>query len=131
MKTINFWGYLLCPLFTLLSLGSFSQGSDTQAGATSVPITLPFSASGSTVSAANNYNVGGYTFDDGPDWYYYYCATSTATIWVNIAFTPGGLANPVMPSISVLDGSGTLVAQTQVFGDVSGSYGIPFTPISG
>ncbi|MDF3029407.1 MAG: Ig domain protein group 2 domain protein [Fluviicola sp.] len=130
MKTTTFRGYLL-PLFILLSFSGFSQGSDTQAGATASPITLPFNAAGSTSTAANNYDAVGTTFDDGPDWYYYYCATSSATIWVNIAFTPGGLANPVMPSITVLDGTGTLLGQTQVFGDISGSYGIPFTPLSG
>ncbi|MGV3609763.1 MAG: Ig-like domain-containing protein [Fluviicola sp.] len=131
MKTTNFWGYLMLPLFIFLGFSVLSQGADTQAGATSVPISLPFNATGSTVSAANNYNAAGTTFDDGPDWYYYYCAPSAATLWVTITFTPGGLANPVMPSITVLDGTGTLLGQTQVFGDVSGTYGIPFTPIAG
>jgi gliding motility-associated-like protein len=131
MKTINFWGYLILPLFTFLGFSALSQGSDTQAGATSVPISLPFNAAGSTVGATNNYNAAGTTFDDGPDWYYYYCAPTSATLWVTITFTPGGLANPVMPSITVLDGTGTLLGQTQVFGDVSGTYGIPFTPLAG
>ncbi len=131
MKKTIFWGYLLFPLFTMLGFLTFSQGSDTQAGAFASPIIVPFSAAGSTTSAANNYNAAGYTFDDGPDWYYYYCAPTTATLWVTITFTPGGLPNPVMPSISVLDGTGTLLAQTQIFGDLSGTYGIPFTPLAG
>jgi gliding motility-associated-like protein len=132
MKTTTFRDYILIPLFTFfLGFSVLSQGSDTQAGAFASPITLPFSATGSTTSANDDYNISGYTFDDGPDWYYYYCATSSATIWVNIAFTPGGLANPVMPSISIITTGGVLVGQTQVFGDVSGSYGIPFTPVSG
>lgn len=131
MKTTTFLGYLILPLVTCFGLSAFAQGSDTQAGATSVPISVPFSAAGTTVGAANNYNAAGTTFDDGPDWYYYYCAPSAATLWVTITFTPGGLANPVMPSISVLDASGTLLGQTQVFGDVSGTYGIPFTPLAG
>ncbi len=131
MKTTIFWGYILLPLFSLLGFSVFSQGADTQAGATAVPISVPLNASGSTTSAANNYNAAGTTFDDGPDWYYYYCAPTNATLWVTITFTPGGLANPVMPSITVLDGIGTLLGQTQIFGDVSGTYGIPFTPLAG
>ena len=131
MKTTTSWGYLIVPLFILFHFSTFSQGSDTQAGATGVPISVPFNANGSTTAANNNYDAAGTTFDDGPDWYYYYCAPTGTTLWVTITFTPGGLANPVMPSISILDGTGTLLGQTQVFGDVSGTYGIPFTPLAG
>ncbi|AEA44326.1 Ig-like domain-containing protein [Fluviicola taffensis] len=131
MKTTIFWGYFLFPLFTLLGLSAFSQGSDTQAGATGVPVTLPFAATGSTVSATNNYDIGGTTVDDGPDWFYYHCATSNATIWVTITFTPN-ITNPVLPSITILDATGvTLLGQTQIFGDNSGTYGIPYTPTAG
>ena len=131
MKTTTFWGYFILPLFIFSGLTGFSQGADTQAGATSVPVSVPLNASGSTIGAANNLDAAGTTFDDGPDWYYYYCSPSNATLWVTITFTPGGLANPVMPSITVLNSTGTLLAQTQVFGDISGTYGIPFTPTAG
>ncbi len=131
MKKHVFWGYLILALFTFLGFYSFSQGANTQAGATGVPITLPFTAAGSTTSATNEYDDLSYTYDDGPDWYYYYCAPSSATIWVTATFTPGGLANPIMPSVSILTTGGVLVGQTQIFGDLSGTYGIPFTPIAG
>lgn len=131
MKKHILWSCLLLTLFSFSGFRTFSQGANTQTGAMLVPISLPFTASGSTTSATNEYDNLGYTYDDGPDWYYYYCPTSSATIWVSIAFTPGGLSNPVMPSISIITSGGTLVGQTQVFGDVSGSYGIPFTPTVG
>ncbi|MNK18571.1 Leupeptin-inactivating enzyme 1 precursor [compost metagenome] len=131
MKKHVFWGYYLFPLFILLGFQLFSQGADTQAGAASAPITLPFSSAGSTVGATNNYDMVGTTVDDGPDWYYYYCSPSNATIWVTITFTPS-TASPVGPSITVLNSTGaTLLGQTQIAGDYSGTYGIPYTPAAG
>lgn len=132
MKTNFFWGTLCLPICLLLNLSAFSQGSDDPASAVFAPISLPFNAFGSTAFATNDYDNAGTAFDDGPDWFYYYCATSSATIWTTISFTPGGTSNPVAPSVTIFDAAtGTLIGQTQVLGDNSGTYGIPFTPIAG
>ncbi len=132
MKKNIFLGYLLLPLFSILSLFVLSQGADDPTSASLVPISLPLNTVGSTTFATNDYDDAGTVFDDGPDWFYYYCATSSATIWTTIAFTPGGSANPVLPHITIFDAlTGTAVAGTEVFGDDSGTYGIPFTPIAG
>ena len=56
---------------------AFAQGGDTQATASGLPITLPFSASGSTIGAVDNVNdvTSGIAFGaiTGPDWLYYFC----------------------------------------------------------
>jgi gliding motility-associated-like protein len=124
----------LVLLFNILSGVSFGQGSDTQAGATGVPIGVPFNANGTTVGATNNFDQAGYNFDDGPDWYYYFCATNTNTIWITLTMTPSA-ANPVYPNITILSSltapANSVVAQTQIFGDNSGTLGIPYTPLVG
>jgi gliding motility-associated-like protein len=135
MKT--FFSPTLSLLFISLffATASFSQGSSTSGGAFASPITLPLNAAGSTVGAVNDYDdvtAGGtYLYDDGPDWFYYYCATSTAPIYTTLTFTPGGLATPVLPSITVVTSAGVLVAQAQIFGDDSGTLGCYFTPVAG
>ncbi|WP_430404358.1 PKD domain-containing protein [Fluviicola sp.] len=132
MKKYIFRGYILLPLFFLLSLSAFSQGGDDDITASFSPITLPFNALGSTVFANNDFDDITSAFDDGPDWFYYYCATSSATIWTTISFTPGGLANPVFPQIVIYNATTLdVVAITQVAGDNSGTMGAPFEPVAG
>lgn len=132
MKKNIHWTYVLLPVFFLLNFTGFSQGADDPTSAGFSPISLPLNALGSTTFAVNDYDDLSSAFDDGPDWFYYYCATSSATIWTTISFTPGGTANPVLPEITIFDAfTGTPIAQTQVFGDDSGTYGIPFDPVAG
>jgi gliding motility-associated-like protein len=85
---------------------SFSQGADTPAGATGVPVSIPFSAAGTTVGAANNVDsdptAGVVTIDGGNDWFYYFCATTTGV--VNITLTYNGSAVPqIFPSLQVFN----------------------------
>ena len=132
MKKNKFWSYLLLPIFLLLNQTAFSQGGDDGNIASLFPISLPFNAVGSTVFAANDYDDISSAFDDGPDWLYYYCATSSATIYTTLSFTPGGTANPVAPQLTIFEAfTGVVVAQTQVLGDDSGTFGAPFNPIPG
>ena len=125
---------LIFSICLISALVSFSQGANTQAGATASPITLPLNATGTTVGATNNFDQSGYNFDDGPDWYYYYCATTTNTIWVTVTFTPSA-TTPVNPSVTILSSmtspANGVVAETQVYGDNSGTIGIPYTPLVG
>jgi gliding motility-associated-like protein len=132
MKKNKIWSYLLLPIFLLLNQTAFSQGGDDGNIASLFPISLPFNAVGSTVFAANDYDDISSAFDDGPDWLYYYCATSSATIYTTLSFTPGGTANPVAPQLTIFEAfTGVVVAQTQVLGDDSGTFGAPFNPIPG
>ncbi|MGV3609765.1 MAG: PKD domain-containing protein [Fluviicola sp.] len=132
MKKHIFWSYLLLPIFLLLNQTAFSQGGDDGNIAATNPISLPFNAVGSTVFATNDYDDISTAFDDGPDWLYYYCATSSATIYTTLSFTPGGTSNPVAPQITIFEAfTGVVVAQTQVLGDDSGTFGAPFDPIPG
>jgi gliding motility-associated-like protein len=132
MKKNTLWGYILLPLFTLFNLFAFSQGADDPTTASFVPISLPLNALGSTTFATNDFDDISTVFDDGPDWFYFYCATSSATIWTTISFTPGGIGNQVLPSVTIFNATtGLAEAQTQVLGDNSGTYGIPFDPAPG
>nr|WP_294862399.1 PKD domain-containing protein [uncultured Fluviicola sp.] len=124
--------FILLPLFSLFSLSVFSQGGDDDISAVLSPISLPFNSFGSTVFATNDYDDPGSAFDDGPDWLYYYCATSNATIWTTVSFTPGGTSNPVAPQITVYNAStGLAEGIAQVLGDDSGTFGLPFDPVAG
>lgn len=103
----------------------YGQGGDTGPAASGAPITLPFSANGTTVGKTNNYNgisvAGSAGFTSGPDWLYYFCATSNTLVTYNITFTPDAV-NGIWPSISIWQGGvpgvGTLMAQNAVVGDV-------------
>lgn len=133
MKNIILRYYTLITFFSLFSLAAFSQGGDDDFGATLFPISsLPFNSIGSTVFATNDFDDPNSAFDDGPDWFYYYCATSSATIWTTLSFTPGGTGNPVAPQITIYNAATLdVVASTQIFGDNSGTFGAPFDPIPG
>jgi gliding motility-associated-like protein len=132
MKKNIFRGLLLLPIFLLLNHSAFSQGGEDMFTSSFSPVALPFNSFGSTVFAMNDYDSPTSAFDDGPDWCYYYCAPSNATIWITVSFTPGGTANPVAPQLSVVDADSSYVQmQTQVFGDNSGTLGIPFVPVAG
>jgi gliding motility-associated-like protein len=128
-------------LFLLLTVSSsfdvLSQGGSTPAAALASPITLPFSAPGTTVGNADNVNgiiVGGDAgFTSGPDWLYYFCATSNIEVNITLDFTPIAV-DGVWPSISVyqgLPGAGTLIASNASVGDVSGTLGTSIIPTSG
>ena len=90
----------LLSLIAVLVLASstnsiFAQGGNTCAAAFEAPITLPFTANGSTCAATNNYSfIGAPCINDGylqgPDWLYYFCATSTGQVQIVLNnFNPG------------------------------------------
>ena len=117
----------------------FSQGGDNVASASGSPVTLPFTAAGTTVGKNDNYNSFNTglnsSYIDGPDWLYYFCATSTTPIIVNIAFTPDAV-NGVFPSISVWDGNPTsgatsLLAFNLTVGVDANNLGMTFIPTVG
>ncbi|MBI3520849.1 MAG: gliding motility-associated C-terminal domain-containing protein [Bacteroidetes bacterium] len=61
---------------------AYSQGGDNATAAAASPITLPFSAAGTTCGHVDNYNplsLYGIT-PSGKDWVYYFCATTTGTV---------------------------------------------------
>lgn len=124
---------LLFPLCLLLNHSASAQGGEDDLTASFFPITsLPFNALGSTVFATNDFDDPGTPYDDGPDWFYYYCATSSSTIYTTLSFNPGGSANPVFPQIVVYSASTLdVVAITQIAGDNSGTMGAFFDPVPG
>lgn len=127
--------YIFSFIIIFFTLQLFAQGGDNAASASGTPITLPFNANGTTVGRTDNYNnvsvMGNVGFTSGPDWLYYFCATSSTVITYTLTFTPDA-TNGVWPSISVWQsgapGAGTLVAQNAVVGDVetnmTGSFAI-------
>ena len=68
----------------LLSLQQkgFAQGGDNAAAAAGAPITLPFSAAGTTCGHVDDYNpLSPYAIaTSGKDWLYYFCATTNGTV---------------------------------------------------
>ncbi len=77
--------WLVLALFLIASLAPktvFSQGGDNATAAAAAPITLPFSASGTTCGHVDNYNpLSPYGITpDGKDWLYYFCAPSSGVI---------------------------------------------------
>ena len=60
----------------------YSQGGDNAAAALASPITLPFSANGTTCGHVDNYNpLSPYGITpDGKDWLYYFCAPTSGVI---------------------------------------------------
>ncbi len=133
MKKQIFFLFLISHIF---SISLFGQGGETAAIAAGTPIVLPFSAAGTTVGKADDYNMptgfaSGYT--TGPDWLYYFCATSTAELSASVSFTPDP-TNGVFPSVSVwqgVPGVGTLVVSSTSVGTVSGFVIASFTPVIG
>ncbi|MCE2743015.1 MAG: Ig-like domain-containing protein, partial [Fluviicola sp.] len=82
-----------------------SQGGDNAAAASGSPITLPFSANGTTSGRANDYNnPSGYVsaYTTGPDWLYYFCASTSGSVTTNIFYTT--TSGGVSPSISIWEG---------------------------
>ena len=129
-------------LFLLVFVGSisnilFSQGGDNAATASASPITLPFSASGTTSGKSNDYNnptgyVSAYT--TGPDWLYYFCASSTGSVTTGITYTT--TSGGVSPSISIWQGvpgaGGVLIDAITSPGDltVDGSLRISYPVVN-
>ncbi|MBI1836815.1 MAG: gliding motility-associated C-terminal domain-containing protein [Flavobacteriia bacterium] len=111
-------------LLNLLTYTVFSQGGDNAASAAASPITIPFTAAGSTAPGSVNDDytfptgyASGYT--QGPDWLYYFCAPANNTVLVSLSFT-ASTSSPVLPSLSVWQGGapgvGTVVDTVAVFG---------------
>ena len=107
---------------------SFSQGGTNGTAASGSPITLPFSTNGTTVGKGNDYSnisvMGNVGFTSGPDWLYYFCATSDNLLTYNLTFTPDAI-DGVWPSVSVwkggVPGVGTLVGQNATDGTTTSS----------
>ncbi len=116
MRKILFIKISLIFLFSF-SQKSFSQGGDNAAAAAASPITLPFSASGTTCGHVNNYNpLGPYGITpDGSDWLYYFCAPTSGVIDIlmNNAY---GTPPAVMVYTSVPNASGSNWASTSFTG---------------
>ena len=130
-------------LFLLVFVGSitnliFAQGGDNTVSATASPITLPFSANGTTVGKIDDYNnPAGYVsaYTTGPDWLYYFCASSTGSVTTNISYTTNSIG--VHPSISIWEGvpgaGGIFVDAITSPGDltVDGVLALSYSVISG
>ena len=121
-------GLFLLVLSLVSVFKSFSQGGTNGTAAAGSPITLPFSANGTTVGKGNDYSnisvMGNVGFTSGPDWLYYFCATSDNLLTYNLTFTPDAI-NGVWPSVSVwkggVPGVGTLVGQNATDGTTTSS----------
>ena len=81
MRIILFFKISLILVF-IFTTKLHAQGGDNAAAAAGSPITLPFSASGTTCGHVDNYNpLGPYGITpDGKDWLYYFCAPTTGVI---------------------------------------------------
>lgn len=85
---------------------SFAQGGDNAAAAAASPITLPFSAAGTTCGHVDNYNpLSPYgSFIDGRDWLYYFCATSNGVVDIfmnnNYGYIPAIMVYSATPNAS-------------------------------
>ncbi|MBP8033419.1 MAG: gliding motility-associated C-terminal domain-containing protein [Bacteroidia bacterium] len=85
-----------------------AQGGDNATAAAASPITLPFSASGTTCGHVNNYNpLSPYGITpDGRDWLYYFCAPSSGA--VDIFMTNAyGLAPAIMVYSTIPNAGGS------------------------
>ncbi len=133
MKNIIFFLFLISQIF---SLQLNAQGGDAAPAAAAAPVALPFSAAGTTVGKVNNYNLPtGFasSYTTGPDWLYYFCATSTSQVIINCTFTADAV-NGVWPSVSIwqgVPGVGTLIASATTPGTTTTSVGAAFTPVIG
>lgn len=117
--------FILAVVSVLTFVKLNAQGGDNAAAAASVPITIPFSATGSTMNAVSDYNypagLSNFTTADG-DWLYYFCANQTGLINITLQALTGtynvGTTNEYVygGSVSVWSGvpgaGGTLVAST-------------------
>jgi gliding motility-associated-like protein len=121
-------GSFLFVLTLISTLISYSQGGTNGTAAAGAPITLPFSANGTTIGRGNDYSnisvMGDPGFTSGPDWLYYFCATSDNLLTYNLTFTADAI-NGVWPSISVwrggVPGVGTLVEENATDGTTTSS----------
>ena len=93
--------------FFLLSSALYSQGGDNAAAAAASPISLPFSAVGTTCGHVDNYNpLGPYGITpDGKDWLYYFCAPTSGVIDVFMS-TPYGSPPAIMVYSTTPNASG-------------------------
>ncbi len=116
---------LLVTGFTRLN----AQGGNDCAAAMANPITLPFTGTGSTCNATNNFNnlavscIPSY-YTSGPDWLYYFCATQTGQVTINLTNL-----NPTYPYSSISVYSGCPTAANCIAGgtqSVTGSQGLTF-----
>lgn len=113
----KFTSYLLLLCFLAFSIKVNAQGGNTCAIAQASPVTLPFNSTGSICGAGvtDNYdNVGASclgansTNTTGPDWVYYFCATTTGIVNVTLSnftyycYDPSTVAP--FPSITVWQG---------------------------
>lgn len=85
----------LLPLCLALFLGfsaqTFAQGGNTCAAAQAAPITIPFTANGSTCNGTDDINnlvsnCGSLPsiYTTGPDWFYYFCAPATQQVTISL-----------------------------------------------
>ena len=96
--------FLFCSsLLLLIPHQSFAQGGDNAAAAAGAPITLPFSAAGTTCGHVDNYNpFSPYGLTSGKDWVYYFCAPSSGPVDIFITsaygIAPGIMVYSVTPN---------------------------------
>jgi gliding motility-associated-like protein len=96
--------FLFCSSLFLLSPNHiFAQGGDNAASALGAPITLPFSAAGTTCGHVDNYNpFSPYGLTSGKDWLYYFCAPSSGPVDIFITsaygIAPGIMVYSVTPN---------------------------------
>lgn len=83
---------LLSVLFLSAAIGSstFAQGGDDCATAMASPITVPFTAAGGTCTGLDDFNnvgvaCGVSTYTIGPDWLYYFTATQTGNLQIQLS----------------------------------------------
>ena len=79
--------FTLSLFLIFISSCVFSQGGDNATAAAASPVTLPFSAAGTTCGRVDNYNpFAPYGFTpDGSDWLYYFCAPTSGVVDVFIS----------------------------------------------
>lgn len=127
--------YLMIGVQLLCSSVLYGQGGETTSSAVLNPLTIPYNGSGTTIGAVNDADdatVGGTSiYDNGPDWYYYFCATNSTPIYATINFSAGGASNPLSPSLSIIDATGGVIAVAQAVNPNAATLSINFTPTSG
>jgi gliding motility-associated-like protein len=134
--------FRVCIVLTLLltpilNIDVFAQGGETAAAAVGSPIGVPFSGSGSTIGAVDDYNgPTGFPswYTTGPDWLYYFCATADGDVVADVNFTPDPNFG-VWASISIWDGApnggGNLISSSTQDGYTSGSLATSFAVTNG
>ncbi|MFL5763371.1 MAG: PKD domain-containing protein [Bacteroidia bacterium] len=113
-------------LLLLIPFKGFTQGGNTCAAAAASPIAIPFTGPGTLCAATttDDYDMVGSSCMDplntqGPDWLYYFCATTTGTINVTLTNMTFYCYDPTQvapfPALSVWQGcpgTGTCVSGT-------------------